>query len=76
MARWQLSASAVTIVPFSDSSLKSLGTAVISLDFASLAIWQHHRWSQPQALIMCRAYLPLARSNERRRTLPSIATAP
>jgi hypothetical protein len=31
---------------------------------------------QPQALTICSGDLPLARSNERRRTLPSIATTP
>jgi hypothetical protein len=34
------------------------------------------RCSQPQALTLCKADLPLARSNDRRRTLPSIATTP
>src|ERR1700722_21002762 len=37
MERWQLSAPAVTIVPFKDSITSSFGTAVISLDFASVA---------------------------------------
>src|SRR5271154_4328541 len=50
MARWQLSASAVTIVPFSRSIAKSFGTAVISFDFASVAICAStRRCSQPQA---------------------------
>ena len=76
-ARWQLSASVVTIVPFSDSIANSFGTAVISLDLASVAICAStRRCSQPQALTMCSADLPLARSNERRSTLPSIATTP
>src|SRR6202021_86285 len=34
------------------------------------------RGSQPQAETMCNGDLPLALSNERRRTLPSIATTP
>ena len=77
MARWQLSASAVTIVPFSDSISSSFGTAVISLDLASVAICAStRRCSQPQAQTMCNGDLPLALSNERRRTLPSIATTP
>ena len=77
MARWQFSASAVTIVPFNDNSLRRLGTAVISLDLASVAIWASTmRCSHPHALTMCRADLPLARSNERRKTLPSIAITP
>src|SRR3954447_8739202 len=38
MARWQLSASAVTIVPFNVSISRSFGTAVISFDLASVAI--------------------------------------
>ena len=77
MARWQLSASAVTIAPFSLSIANSFGTAVISFDFASVAICAStRRCSQPQAETMCNGDLPLARSNERRRTLPSIATTP
>src|SRR3954470_23404838 len=67
MSRWQLRASTVTIVPFSDNISSSLGTAVISLDFASVAIWARtRRWSQPQAVTMCSADLPLAASKERR----------
>src|SRR3954470_16041369 len=67
MSRWQLRASTVTIVPFSDNISSSLGTAVISLDFASVAIWARtRRWSQPQAVTMCSADLPLAVSKERR----------
>ena len=38
IARWQFSASTVTMVSFSESIASSLGTAVISLDFASVAI--------------------------------------
>ena len=77
MARWQLSASAVTIVPFSLSISRSLGTAVISFDLASVAICAStRRCSQPQAETMCNGDLPLAVSNERRRTLPSMATIP
>src|ERR1700721_2879509 len=72
MARWQLSASAVTIVPFSRSIAKSFGTAVISFDFASVAICAStRRCSQPQAETMCNGDLPLALSNERRRALPA-----
>ena len=67
----------VTMAPFSESILSSLGTAVISLDLASVAICAStRRCSQPQALTMCRGDLPLARSNERRKTLPSMATTP
>src|SRR5208337_2646072 len=77
MARWQLSASAVAIVPFSLSIFSSFGTAVISFDFASVAICAStRRCSQPHAETMCNGDLPLALSNERRRTLPSIATTP
>ena len=67
----------VTIVPFSASMASNFGTAVISFDFASVAIWASTmRCSQPQALTMCSAEVFEARSNERRRTLPSIATTP
>src|SRR5450759_32022 len=77
MVRWQLSASTVTIVSLSDNIFSSFGTAVISLDLASVAICASTmRCSQPHALTMCRADLPLARSNERRNTLPSIAITP
>jgi hypothetical protein len=77
MARWQLSASAVTIVPFRLSISNSFGKAVISFDFASVAICAStRRCSQPQAETMCSGDLPLALSKERRRTLPSIATTP
>ena len=70
MARWQLSASAVTIVPFSRSISSSFGTAVISFDFASVAICAStRRCSHPQAATMCNGDLPLALSNERRRDL-------
>src|SRR3984957_4933220 len=62
---------------FSRSIAKSFGTAVISFDFASVAICAStRRCSQPQAETMCNGDLPLALSNERRRTLPSIATTP
>jgi hypothetical protein len=65
------------MVPFSDSISSSFGTAVISLDLASVAICAStRRCSQPQALTMCSADFSLARSKERRRTLPSIATTP
>lgn len=50
--------------------------AVISLDFASVVICARRRCSQPEADTMRNGDLPLALSNERRRTLPSIATAP
>lgn len=77
MARWQLSASVVTIVPFSASIRSSLGTAVMSLDLASVAICANtSRCLGPQVLTICKGDLPLARSNERRNTLPSIATTP
>ena len=65
------------MVPFSDSISSSFGTAVISLDLASVAICASTmRCSQPQALTMCSGDLPLAPSNERRSTFPSIATTP
>jgi len=77
MSRWQLSASTVTIVPLSEIISSSFGTAVISVDLASVAICASTgRCSQPRGLTICRGDLPLARSNERRRTLPSIATTP
>ena len=77
MSRWQLSASTVTMQPFSASIANSLGTAVISLDLASVAIWAStRRCSQPQALTMCSGDLALALSKERRTTLPSMAITP
>ena len=77
MWRWQLSASAVTMQPSSDSIARSLGTAVISLDFASTAIWPRtNRCSPPQALTMCSGEPAEARSNERRKVLPSTAITP
>src|SRR6201995_5519586 len=67
MARWQLSASTVTIVPCNDSIASNFGTAGVSSDLASVAICARtRRGSQPQALTMCNADLPLARSKERR----------
>ena len=77
MARWQFSASAVTMAPWSVSSLSNLGTAVISFDLASVATCAStSRCRQPQAETICNGDLPLARSNERRSTLPSRATTP
>ena len=62
---------------FSESISNSLGTAVISLDLASVAICAStRRCSHPQALTMCSADLPLARSNERRSTLPPAFARP
>ena len=61
MVRWQFITSVVTMVPFSDSNFSSSGTAVISLDLASVAICARTiLCSQPQALTMSRADLPLA----------------
>ena len=61
MVRWQFIASVVTVAPFSDSNFSSSGTAVISLDLASVAICASTiLCSQPQALTMCKAELPLA----------------
>ena len=37
ICRWQLSASAVTIIPFSDSNSNSFGTATISFDLSPTA---------------------------------------
>src|SRR3954462_9829706 len=77
MTRWQLSASAVTIQPLSDSSSSSFGTAVISLDLPSTAIWpSSRRCSADQAWTICSGDLPVTRSNERRSVLPSTATTP
>src|SRR3954454_18836222 len=77
MTRWQLSASAVTMRPLSDSRSSSFGTAVISLDLPSTASWpSSSRWSADQAWSMCSGDLPAARSKERRSVLPSIATTP
>jgi len=77
ISRWQLSASTVTIQPSRLSIFNNLGTAVISFDLASVATCAStSRCSQPQADTMCSADLPLAVSNERRSTLPSIATTP
>ena len=77
ISRWQLSASTVTTQPSRFSIFSSLGTAVISFDLASVATWPStSRCSQPQADTICSADLPLALSNERRSTLPSIATTP
>jgi hypothetical protein len=65
--------SAAAVVPASDGILGG-GMAVIALDLGSVAICANtSRYSQPQALTMCNGDLPLARSNERRKTLPSIA---
>src|SRR3954464_8854508 len=70
-------ASAVTIVPWSDNSASSFGTAVISLLLPSTATCPStSRWSAAQALTRCRGDCPAARSNERRRVLPSRATTP
>jgi len=50
---------------------------VISLDLASVAICASTiPSSQPHALTMCNADFLLALSNERRNTLPSIASTP
>lgn len=63
--------------PFNDSLSRSFGTAVISFDLASVAIWPStRRCSQPQALTMCRHDLARAVSKDRRKTLPSIAMPP
>jgi hypothetical protein len=62
---------------FADAPPPRFGTAVISFDFASVAIWPSTmRCSQPHALTMSKADRPLARSCERRKTLPSMATTP
>jgi hypothetical protein len=45
--------------------------AISHIQFSSL-----YQRSEPHALTMCNADLPLARSNERRKTLPSMATTP
>ena len=64
-------------VALSESISSSLGTAVISFHFASVAICSNTmRCSQPHALTMCRGDLPLDLSNDRRSTLPSIAITP
>jgi hypothetical protein len=71
MAPWQLRAEAATMVPFSASIFSNFGPAAIWFYLASVAICANtRRCSQPQALTMCRADLPLARSNERRKNLP------
>ena len=70
-------ASTVTIVPSRESISNSLGTAVISFDLPSTAIWPStSRCSAAQAETRCRAEPPVARSKERRSVLPSIATTP
>jgi len=77
MARWQLSASTVTVEPRRLSSRNSLGIAVISFDFSSVAICASTSCcSQPQAETMCKADFCDAVSNDRRSTLPSMATTP
>jgi hypothetical protein len=43
IARWQLSVSTATMVPLSDSKLRNFGTAVISLDLASVAAYASNR---------------------------------
>ena len=64
----------MTMVPFSASIRSRAGTAVISLDLASVAICAStSRCSEPQGLTMCKGDLPLARSKERHNTLPSMA---
>src|SRR4051812_34112182 len=63
--------------PLSDSSSSSFGTAVISLDLPSTAIWpSSRRCSADQAWTICSGDLPVTRSNERRSVLPSTATTP
>jgi hypothetical protein len=53
-------------VPFKVSILSNFGTAVISFDLASVDTCANtSRCSEPHALTMCKADLPLARSNER-----------
>ena len=65
-----------TLDRLNDSISSRFGIAVISSDLASVAICaSSKRRSQPQALSMCSADFSLARSNERRSPLPSIATA-
>src|SRR5271167_743188 len=59
------------MVPFSDSISSNFGTAVISLDLASVATCAStRRCSQPQALTMCSGDFPVARSNERPQHFP------
>jgi hypothetical protein len=64
MARWQLSAPMVTIVPFKESIASSFGTAVTSSDFASVAIWPSTIRSQPQALTTGQPFFRLRNSQE------------
>src|SRR3954447_709150 len=62
MWRWQLSASAVTIVPSRESNAGSSGTAVISLDLPPTASWPRtSRCSTAQALTRCRGEASAAR---------------
>src|SRR5467141_2644361 len=76
-SRWQLSASVVTIVPFSDKDSKSLSTAALSFDLVLVAIWAStRRLSQHQALIICSADRARLGSNDRRKVLPSMAITP
>src|SRR3954470_5577490 len=77
MARWQLSASAVTIARFSDSISSSFGTAVISFDLSPVATCARtNREPAAQALTRCNGDRSAARSKERRSVLPSMAITP
>ena len=72
---WQPMASIVMSVPASSICSRSCGMAVISLDLASVATWPSAIPSSlAQALTMCRAPRPFARSCDRRQVLPSMAT--
>lgn len=75
MAVWQPSASMVTVAPARASSRSSTGIAVIAFDLSSTATCPRTSPLAPaQALTRCSAACPSARSWERRRVLPSIAT--
>ena len=61
MARWQLSASTVTIVSFRDSIASNFGTAVISFDFSAQAVCPSDRpYSLAHTLTECNAPSPLS----------------
>src|SRR5271154_2367147 len=66
-------ASIVTTAPASSRISRSLGMAVISLDFSSTATWpSSKRLSWAQALTTCRGFWLADRSSDARAVLPSM----
>jgi hypothetical protein len=63
----------VTMVPFSDSIASSFGTAVISFDFASVAIWRFLTFCWPVHLQRSRQLTRLCSSELRSGQRPNQA---